>query len=157
MPMRSFRILLVEDSASDARLFREALQEVGVTVHLVIVRDGMEATDYFRQADAGLKGRPDLVVLDWNLPRKSGSEVLKEIKASPTLKPIPVIVMTSSDAADDIRVAYSLNANAYVTKPNSLMEYINVARSIEDFWFMTAILPENYPRTYSDHRARLAS
>jgi chemotaxis family two-component system response regulator Rcp1 len=155
--MRSFRILLVEDSASDARLFREALKEIGATVQLSIVRDGLEATDYLQQADLGLKPRPDLVVLDWNLPQKSGREVLKEIKASPSLKPIPVIVMTNSDAADDIRVAYSLNANAYLTKPNSLMGYLNVARSIEDFWFMTAILPGNYPRTYHEHHTRLAS
>jgi two-component system, chemotaxis family, response regulator Rcp1 len=155
--MRSFRILLVEDSASDARLFREALKEVGASAQLVVVRDGNEAADYFRQADAGYKGRPDLIVLDWNLPEKSGSEVLRDIKASPSLTPIPVLVMTSSTAPEDVRVAYSLNANAYLKKPNSLLGYVNVARSIEDFWFMTAILPENYPRTYQEQRARLAS
>lgn len=155
--MRSFRILLVEDSVSDARLFREALKEVAATVQLVVARDGNEAGDYFRQADAGFKGRPDLIVLDWNLPLKSGSDVLREIKGSSSLKPIPVLVMTSSNAADDIRVAYSLNANAYITKPNSLLGYVNVARSIEDFWFMTAVLPENFPRTYQEQRTRLAS
>ncbi len=155
--MRSFRILLVEDSASDARLFREALKEVSATVQLVVARDGNEAVDYFRQADAGLKGRPDLIVLDWNLPLKSGSDVLREIKGSSSLRSIPVLVMTSSNAADDIRVAYSLNANAYITKPNSLLGYVNVARSIEDFWFMTAVLPENFPRTYQEQRNRLAS
>jgi two-component system, chemotaxis family, response regulator Rcp1 len=155
--MRSFRILLVEDSVSDARLFREALKEVAATVQLVVARDGNEAADYFRQADAGFKGRPDLIVLDWNLPLKSGSDVLREIKGSSSLKPIPVLVMTSSNAADDIRVAYSLNANAYITKPNSLLGYVNVARSIEDFWFMTAILPENFPRTYQEQRTLLAS
>lgn len=155
--MRSFRILLVEDSASDARLFREALNDVAADVQLVVARDGNEAADYFRQSDAGHKARPDLIVLDWHLPLKSGSEVLRDIKASVSLRPIPVLVMTSSTAPDDIRVAYSLNANAYLTKPNSLAGYVNVARSIEDFWFMTAILPENYPRTYQEQRARLAS
>jgi chemotaxis family two-component system response regulator Rcp1 len=155
--MKSFRILLVEDSDSDARLFREALKEVGATVQLVVVRDGFEAAEYLRQADAALKGRPDLVVLDWNLPRKSGADVLREIKAAPSLKQIPVIVMTTSTASADIRVAYSLNANAYLTKPTSLAGYLAVARSIEDFWFMTATLPLNYPRAQQAHGTRLAS
>jgi chemotaxis family two-component system response regulator Rcp1 len=154
--MRSFRILLVEDSPTDARLFREALKETEVTVQLLTAGDGVEAIDYLRQADMGAKSRPDLIMLDWNLPQKNGSDVLKEIKASPTLKQIPIIVMTSSNAPDDIRIAYSLNANAYLTKPSSLMGYINIARAIEDFWFTTAILPENYPRIYHE-QTRLAS
>ncbi|HMF74665.1 MAG TPA: response regulator [Bryobacteraceae bacterium] len=155
--MKSFRVLLVEDSASDVRLFREALKETSGIIQLAVVQDGFQATEYFRQAEVGLKARPDLVLLDWNLPLKDGREVLRDIKASATLKQIPVLIMTSSKAADDIRSAYSLNANCYLAKPSSLPEYIDVARSIEDFWFKTATLPENFPRSYREHHARLAS
>jgi CheY-like chemotaxis protein len=155
--MRSFRVLLVEDSASDARLFREALKEVSSTVQLHVVQNGFEAAEYFRQAESGLKGCPDLVVLDWNLPGKSGSDVLRDIKVSSSLRSIPVIVMTTSSAADDVRIAYGLNANAYLTKPGSLFGYINVVRSIEDFWFMTALLPGNFTRAFQERHARLAS
>jgi two-component system, chemotaxis family, response regulator Rcp1 len=141
--MKSFRLLVIEDSPSDVRLLREALSDSGGTVHLAIARDGAEASEYLRQAEAGLKGRPDLVLLDLNLPGKSGREILKEMKASPTLKQIPIVVMTSSRAPDDIHSAYSLNANCYVAKPGSLTEYVNVVRAIENFWFMAATLPEN--------------
>lgn len=155
--MKSFRILLVEDSVSDVRLFREALKEIRAAIHLAVVQDGLQATEYFRQAEAGLKSRPDLVVLDWNLPFKNGRDVLGEIKASGTLKQIPVLIMTSSSAPDDIRSAYSLNANCYLAKPGSLPEYIELVQSIEDFWFRTATLPDNSPRAYREPLERLAS
>ena len=142
--MRPLKILLVEDSPSDVRLIREALKETPVPVQIIVARDGVEAMDYLRQSEAGLANRPDLMLLDLNLPRKNGREVLAEVKASPALKQIPVLVMTSSRADEDIRQAYSLNANCYITKPGDLQEYVNVVRAIEDFWFVTATLPDAF-------------
>lgn len=142
--MKLLRILLVEDSPSDARLIREALKETPVPVQITIAHDGVEATDYLHQAEMGLTSRPDLVLLDLNLPRKNGREVLAEIKGSPTLKQIPVLVMTSSRSDEDISVAYSLNCNCYITKPGDLQEYVEVVRAIEDFWFLTATLPDSF-------------
>ena len=100
--------------------------------------------DYLRQSEVGLVSRPDIILLDLNLPRKNGREVLAEVKAAPHLKQIPVLIMTSSKADDDIKQAYDLNANCYITKPNNLQDYIDVVRSIEDFWFGTATLPDAY-------------
>jgi chemotaxis family two-component system response regulator Rcp1 len=139
--MRSFRVLVIEDSASDLRLFREALKETGLAIHIAVAHDGMEATEYLRGVESGVMIRPDLILLDWNLPRKNGKEVLAEVKASASLKQIPILVMTSSRAEEDIADAYRLNANGYVAKPNDLPEYLNVVKGIEDFWFRTAILP----------------
>jgi len=132
---------VVEDSPSDVRLIREALKETSVPVHITVTRDGVEALDYLRQSDMGRVARPDLILLDLNLPRKNGREVLVEVKSSPTLKPIPVLVMTSSKADEDVAQAYMLNANCYITKPADLREYVDVVRSIEEFWFLTATLP----------------
>jgi two-component system, chemotaxis family, response regulator Rcp1 len=106
--------------------------------------DGLEALDVLHQVDMGLASRPDLVLLDLNLPKKNGREVLAEIKSTRNLKQIPVLVMTSSRAEDDIREAYALNANCYIVKPDDLHEYVNVVRAIEDFWFFTAMLPESF-------------
>lgn len=142
--MKSLRILLVEDSPSDVRLIREALKETPVPVQITVMRDGVEAMDYLHQAEMGLADRPDLMLLDLNLPRKNGREVLAEVKGSPTLKQIPVLVMTSSRSDEDISEAYSLNANCYITKPADLREYVNVVRTIEDFWFLTATLPDTF-------------
>ncbi|MBV9156158.1 MAG: response regulator [Acidobacteriaceae bacterium] len=142
--MKSLRILLVEDSPSDVRLIREALKETAVPVQISVARDGVEAMDYLHQAEVGLANRPDLVLLDLNLPRKNGREVLSEVKASPILKQIPVLVMTSSRADEDIFQAYALNANCYITKPADLQEYVHVVRAIEDFWFLTATLPDSF-------------
>lgn len=143
--MKSLRILLVEDSPSDVRLIREALKETPLPVQISVARDGVEAMDYLNQAEMGLVSRPDLVLLDLNLPRKNGREVLSEIKTSPTLKQIPVLIMTSSRADEDIFQAYELNANCYITKPTDLQEYVHVVRAIEDFWFLTATLPDTLP------------
>src|SRR6266849_2680958 len=126
--MKSFSILLVEDSASDVRLLREALKETSIPVVVTVARDGIEATDYLRQMETGLVPRPDLVLLDLNLPRKNGLEVLAEVKTSPNLKQIPVIVMTNSRADRDIKQAYSLNANCYISKPRDLSGLIAVLR-----------------------------
>ena len=142
--MKSFQILLVEDSPSDIRLIREALKETSALVDIAVARDGVEATDYLRKTETDQVARPDLVLLDLNLPRKNGLEVLAEVKASPNLKEIPVLIMTSSRADRDIKEAYRLNANCYIAKPNELAEFVHVLRGIEDFWFGTATLPENY-------------
>ena len=141
---RSLRILLVEDSPSDVRLVREALKEASVPTQVMVARDGIEAMDYLKQAELGLTVWPDLILLDLNLPRKNGREVLAEVKASPSLRQIPVLVMTSSRSEDDIQQVYALNANCYITKPSDLNEYVDVVQSIENFWFLTATLPDSY-------------
>ena len=142
--MKSLRILLVEDSPSDVRLIREALKEAAVPVQITVARDGVEATDLLQQVASGLANRPDLVLLDLNLPRKNGREVLAEVKGSAKLKQIPVLIMTSSKSDEDIAQAYELNANCYITKPADLAEYINVVRAIEEFWFFTVTLPDAF-------------
>jgi chemotaxis family two-component system response regulator Rcp1 len=142
--MKSVRILLIEDSPSDVRLIREALKETPVPVQITVARDGLEATEYLQKVEAGTASRPDLVILDLNLPKKNGREVLAEVKNSPGLKSIPVLVMTSSRSDEDIAQAYQLNANCYITKPGDLNEYVNVVRAIEDFWFFTATLPDSF-------------
>lgn len=145
--MKALKILLVEDSPSDARLIREALKETALPVQIAVARDGVEAMEHLYRSDTGAASRPDLILLDLNLPRKNGREVLAEIKASPSLKQIPVLVMTSSRADEDISEAYSLNANCYITKPGDLQDYVNVVRAIEDFWFLTATLPDTFRET----------
>ena len=145
--MKFLKILLVEDSPSDVRLIRETLKETPVPVQITVAQDGVEAMEYLRSTELGNSVRPDLVLLDLNLPRKNGREVLAEVKSSPGLKQIPVLVMTSSRADEDIAQAYSLNANCYITKPGDLQEYINVVRAIEDFWFLTATLPDGVTTT----------
>jgi chemotaxis family two-component system response regulator Rcp1 len=141
---RSLRILLVEDSPSDVRLVREALKDTPVPVQLTVARDGVEATDYLHQTELGFCTRPDLVLLDLNLPRKNGREVLAEVKGSPNLKQIPVLVMTSSRSDEDVAAAYALNANCFITKPGDLDEYQSVVKAIEEFWFLTATLPDSF-------------
>lgn len=141
--LRSLKILLVEDSPSDVRLVREALKESPVSVQVMVAHDGIEAMDYLHEAELGLAIRPDVIILDLNLPRKNGREVLAEVKASPSLRQIPVLVMTSSRSDDDVEQVYALNANCYIAKPNDLQEYVDVVRSIESFWFLTATLPDN--------------
>jgi chemotaxis family two-component system response regulator Rcp1 len=146
--MKPMRLLLVEDSASDIRLVKEALKETGVPVQMTITRDGIEALEHLRQVEVGLATRPDLVLLDLNLPRKNGREVLADLKSSPGLKHIPVLVMTSSQSEEDVNQCYALNANCYITKPGDLNAYIDVVRAIEDFWFFTARLPEGSPTNF---------
>ena len=142
MALKSLHMLLIEDSPSDARLVKEALNENTIPYEMVVARDGVEGMEYLHRVEVGAAARPDIVLLDLNLPRKNGLEVLAEIKSSPTLKHIPVLVMTSSRSSEDIYGAYSLNANCFISKPGNLNDYINVVRAIEDFWFCTATLPE---------------
>jgi len=123
------------------RLIREALKETPVPVRLSVARDGVEGLNYLHSSQYDTLERPDLVLLDLNLPKKNGCEVLAEMKSDPGLKQIPVLVMTSSQADDDIEKVYALNANCYITKPGNLNEYIDVVRAIEGFWFVTATLP----------------
>jgi len=139
---RPVEVLLVEDNPGDVRLTQEALKDGRVLVNLSVAADGVEAMEFLRRrgSHAG-KARPDLILLDLNLPRKNGREVLEEIKADDDLRRIPVIVMTTSKAEQDIYKAYNLNANCYVTKPVDLDEFLNVVRSIEDFWLTIVTLP----------------
>jgi len=144
--MRPIKLLVVEDSPSDVRLIREALKETSpVPVEISVATDGVEALEHLRDAAFDSAVTPDLVLLDLNLPRRNGREVLAEIKSSPQLRQIPVVVMTSSRADEDIEAAYRLNANCYVAKPSDLRDYVEVIRGIEDFWFSAATLP-NQPR-----------
>jgi chemotaxis family two-component system response regulator Rcp1 len=140
---RSLTILLVDDSVSDTRLLKEALKESSLPIQVNVASDGAEALDYLHTVELGLATPPDLIVLDLNLPKKDGREVLVEIKGSPYLKQIPVLVMTSSNADEDVAEVYSLNANCYITKPTDLHAYMGVVRAIENFWFLTATLPSS--------------
>jgi two-component system response regulator len=135
-------ILLVEDNPADARLTREALRESKISNRLHAVGDGEQALRFLRRegehADAP---RPDLVLLDLNLPRMSGREVLEQVKEDPDLRRIPVVVLTTSEAEEDIVRSYDLHANAYVRKPVDFDQFTEVVRLIEDFWFTVVKLP----------------
>jgi chemotaxis family two-component system response regulator Rcp1 len=135
------KILIVDDSPSDVYLMKEALRTASIPVQVMVALDGVFALDYMRQVSAGEAVRPDLILLDLNLPRKNGREVLGELKASPTHRHIPVLMMSSSKADEDIRECYRMNANCYITKPSSLDDYFDIVRSIEEFWFTVAKLP----------------
>ncbi|MGO8679226.1 MAG: response regulator [Limisphaerales bacterium] len=134
-------ILLVEDSPSDTELTVEALKEAKIRNHLSIVEDGVDAMDFLRRRGrfAGAP-RPDFIMLDLNLPRKDGREVLAEMKSDPDLKTIPVVVLTTSSAEQDVHRAYQLNANCYITKPVDFDQFLNVVRSIESFWLLIVTL-----------------
>lgn len=135
-------ILLVEDSVSDVRLTREALKEARVCNNLHVVGDGVAAMDFLRRKgkhkDAS---RPELILLDLNLPKKDGREVLEEVKADDDLKRIPVVVLTTSKAEEDIIRSYNLHANAYVTKPVNLDQFLHVINSLGQFWLAVVTLP----------------
>lgn len=136
-------VLLVDDNPGDIRLTREALKQGGVPVTLNVAIDGEEAVEFlFRRGKYAHAPRPHLILLDLNLPRKSGREVLLEIKSDPDLKDIPVLIMSSSSAPQDIEGAYNLNANCYVSKPLELDQFMDMIQSIEDFWLTKATLPE---------------
>jgi CheY-like chemotaxis protein len=139
---RPIEILLVEDSPSDTELTQEALREAKVSNHLSTVEDGVEAMDFLRRrgAFAGAP-RPDLIMLDLNLPRKDGREVLAEIKEDPDLKTTPVVVLTTSQAEQDVLHAYHLHANCYITKPVDFEHFLEAVRSIESFWLLVVTLP----------------
>lgn len=139
---RPVEILLVEDNAADVRLTIEALREGKVRNNLSVVRDGVEALQFLRREGPYAEAsRPDLVLLDLNLPRKDGREVLSEIKKDDALKQIPVVVLTTSSAEADILRSYSLHANCFITKPVDLDQFVSVVKSIDEFWLTVVKLP----------------
>lgn len=141
---RAVEFLLVEDNPGDVRLTREALRECGVAHNLSVTPDGMEAVAFLRKegkyADAP---RPDLIFLDLNLPKKDGREVLAVVKEDPELKRIPVVVLTSSEAENDILKSYDLHANCYVAKPVDLDDFVKVIQSTKHFWVNVVKLPSD--------------
>jgi len=146
--MENFKIidiLIVEDNPGDARLAQEALKESKIKNQLHIVNDGMAATDFlFKRNDYKDAPRPDLIILDLNLPKKDGREVLAEIKTEENLKSIPVVILTTSKAEEDILKTYNLHANCYITKPLDFDKFMEVVKSIEDFWLSVVKLPNHY-------------
>ncbi len=143
---RPVDILLVEDNLGDVRLTQEALKDAKLLNNLWVVSDGVEAIAFLHQeADYIDAARPDVILLDLNLPRKDGREVLAEIKVDPRFRRIPVVILTTSSADQDILKAYDLHANCYITKPVDLEQFIKVVRSIEDFWLTIVTFP-NYGR-----------
>jgi chemotaxis family two-component system response regulator Rcp1 len=135
-------ILLVEDNPGDVRLAREALKAGKVMNRLSVVGDGVEAMDFLHQVGPYINApRPDVVLLDLNLPRKDGREVLDEMKSDPDLRRIPVVVLTTSKAEQDILRSYDLHANCYITKPVELDRFVEVVQAIENFWMTIVKLP----------------
>ena len=139
---RPIEILLAEDSAGDVRLTREALKDAKVLNTLHVARDGVEAMDFLHRRN-GFDGvpRPDIILLDLNMPRMNGREVLKAIKEDPEFARIPVVVLTTSAAEKDILESYSLHANCYINKPVDMEKFVAVVRTIEDFWLTIVKLP----------------
>jgi two-component system, chemotaxis family, response regulator Rcp1 len=141
--VKPIELLLVEDSEPDVRLTMEALREAKVKNRLSVVEDGVEAIAFLRRegqyADAP---RPDLILLDLNLPRKDGRQVLKEIKDDVSLRRIPVVILTTSKNEEDVLRAYDLHANCYITKPVDFNRFMEVVKSIEDFWLTVVRLPD---------------
>jgi CheY-like chemotaxis protein len=140
--LRPIEILMVEDNPGDVRLTEEALKEGKVRNNLYTVEDGQAALEFLRrQGPYARSPRPDLILLDLNLPKKNGREVLAEIKEDADLRRIPVVILTVSKAEQDILETYNLHANCYITKPVDLEQFIQVVKSIEDFWFTIVMLP----------------
>jgi len=141
---KPIEILLVEDSPGDSRLALEALKESKLRNHLHIVVDGIEAMDFlYKKGKHTQAPRPDLILLDLNLPKKDGREVLAEIKSDPDLKRIPVVILTISKAEEDVLKSYNLHANCFITKPLDLNQFVTVVKSIEDFWLTIVKLPSH--------------
>ena len=139
---RHIEILLVEDSPADVLIAREALNEAKLLNTIHVAEDGIEAMDFlYKRGKFASATRPDLILLDLNLPRKNGREVLAEIKADETLKSIPVVVLTTSSAEEDILKSYNLYANCYVVKPVEFDSFVKAVQSIQHFWFSIVMLP----------------
>jgi CheY-like chemotaxis protein len=137
-------VLLVEDSPGDVRLTKEALKDAKVHINLRVVRDGIDAMAFLmREGEYATALRPDLILLDLNLPKKDGREVLREIKENPELKSIPVVILTTSASEADILRSYLLHANCYITKPVNLDGFLTVVKSIDSFWLSIVKLPPN--------------
>ncbi len=142
MSGQPIEILLVEDNPGDVRLTQEALIDAKVRNNMVVVKDGVEAMDFLcRKGEYANAKRPDLILLDLNLPKKDGREVLAELKQTPDLKRIPVVVLTTSKDEQDILKSYDLHANCYITKPVNLERFMEVVKSIEEFWRSIVKLP----------------
>ena len=138
----SWEILLVEDNPADAFLTQEVLKEATISHNLQVAPDGVEALEYLRQeGDHADAIRPDIIILDLNMPKMDGHELLARIKSDDALKSIPVIVLSSSTTADDISRAYALNANCFARKPMNIDLFIDVIKGIQEFWFKTVVLP----------------
>lgn len=139
---KGVEILLVEDDPADVELTKEGLKTAKMAINLYAVDDGIKALQYLRgEGPYSSAVRPDLILLDLNLPKKSGSEVLREIKSDPSLKSIPVVVLTTSDADTDIAKCYDLGANCYITKPVGFDAFIKVVNRLEEFWFTVVKIP----------------
>jgi two-component system, chemotaxis family, response regulator Rcp1 len=137
-------VLLVEDSPGDVRLTKEALKDAKVHINLRVVRDGIDAMAFLmHEGEYATVPRPDLILLDLNLPKKDGREVLREIKENPELKSIPVVILTTSASEADILRSYLLHANCYITKPVNLDGFLTVVKSIDSFWLSVVKLPPN--------------
>jgi len=140
--IKPIKILLVEDNPGDVRLIVEALRESKVIASIAVAKDGIEGLDMLhKRPPFEEESRPDLILLDLNLPRMDGREFLEVIKKSPDFKQIPVVILTTSSAEQDIVQAYKLHANCYITKPVDLEQFINIVQSIDDFWFSIVQLP----------------
>ncbi len=141
---RPIEILMVEDNSNDVELTIEALKDAKIHNHLHVAEDGVEALTFLRrEGPNGDVPRPDLILLDLNLPKKDGREVLAEIKADESLQLIPTVILTTSEAEEDVLQVYRLHANCYITKPVDFDQFIKVVKSIEDFWFTVVKLPTN--------------
>jgi two-component system, chemotaxis family, response regulator Rcp1 len=139
---KPIEVLLVEDNAGDVRLTQEALKEGKLAVHLTVARDGLEATEILHQRNGHANARrPDLILLDLNLPKMDGRQVLQEIKSDPKLMRIPVVVLTTSEAESDILSTYGSHANCYITKPVDMDRFIEIVKRLEEFWFTIVKLP----------------
>lgn len=137
-------ILLVEDNPGDVRLTQEAFREGNVPVNLSVVMDGVEAIKFLKKLDEYHSSpTPDLILLDLNLPKLDGREVLEEIKTDPNLRHLPVVVLTTSNAESDILKSYNLYVNSYINKPVDFDKFFDIIKKIEEFWFNTAILPSS--------------
>ena len=142
--VRPIEILLVEDNPGDIRLTQEALRDAKVRNDLHVTQNGLEALRFLRREEQYAQApRPDLILLDLNLPVKDGMEALSEIKVDEDLRTIPVVILTTSQAEEDILKAYNLNANCYVTKPVDLGQFVEVVKAIEDFWLTIVKLPRS--------------
>lgn len=142
--MKIIDILLIEDNPADIRLTQEVMKESKIHNQVKVVMDGVEAMDFLKREGKYVnETRPDIILLDLNLPKKDGRDVLKEIKLDENLKMIPVVILTTSKADQDVVNTYNLHANCYITKPVDLDQFITVIKSIEDFWFTIVKLPEN--------------
>ena len=141
----SYAILLVEDNPADIQITRRALRDSAVPVELIVVRDGQEGVDYLlREGSYAKKAdwrRPDLVLLDLNLPRVNGRELLQKIRATPGLKMVPVVILSTSNRLEDVRDSYAMGANTYVEKPQDFNRFVSILQIIQRYWLDTALLP----------------